>query len=195
MVAILRVNILHIDTHVCRKHLSNKENDQAGFEWGIGKVNASCIHGFALSGSHRHQLLLAKLFAKAQRNYHTLEAASAQADITTPIESNATEMTCIWEYFFPRSHPAPMVVTLPKLRRMICTGTDILNAKAQLFSILTAKNIAALKAHLRNGTGVSLRRNRPLRSNWEGQAKMHVKTNWKRVMRRPLSGSCLKILN
>jgi hypothetical protein len=45
-----------------------------------------------------------------------------------------------------------MVVTLPKLRKMICTGTEMLNANAQLLSILTAKNMSATKPHLRKGT-------------------------------------------
>lgn len=37
-----------------------------------------------------------------------------------------------------------MVVTLPNERKMICTGTEMLNAKAQLLSMLTAKNIRAM---------------------------------------------------
>lgn len=45
-----------------------------------------------------------------------------------------------------------MVVTLPNERKMMCTGTEILNAKAQLFSILTPKNMEAMNAHFRRGT-------------------------------------------
>ena len=45
-----------------------------------------------------------------------------------------------------------MVVTLPKLRRMMCTGTLMLKANAQLFSMLIMKNATAMKAHLRTGT-------------------------------------------
>lgn len=46
-----------------------------------------------------------------------------------------------------------MVVTLPKLLRMMWTGTEILKANAQLFNILTVKNKTALVTHLRKGTG------------------------------------------
>ena len=49
-------------------------------------------------------------------------------------------------------------MTLPKLRRMICAGTEILNANAQLLSILMAKNIAELVSHICSGTAVGLRR-------------------------------------
>lgn len=64
----------------------------------------------------------------------------------------------IWTgvYFFPRSHPAIIVVTLPKLRNIMCTGTDMLNANAQLFIMLTVKNRPALIHHFRNGTGDGL---------------------------------------
>ena len=58
----------------------------------------------------------------------------------------------------PRAHPAAIVVTLPKLLRMIWTGTEMLKAKAQLFSILTVKNSVALTHHFRNGTGDDLRK-------------------------------------
>jgi hypothetical protein len=39
---------------------------------------------------------------------------------------------------------------------MMCTGTLILNANAQLFNMLTAKNIAAATANFSNGTLVFL---------------------------------------
>lgn len=45
-----------------------------------------------------------------------------------------------------------MVVTLPKLLRMMWTGTEMLKAKAQLFIMLTVKNKAALTHHFRKGT-------------------------------------------
>jgi len=35
---------------------------------------------------------------------------------------------------------------------MMCTGTLMLKAKAQLFSMLMPKNMTAMKAHLRSGT-------------------------------------------
>jgi hypothetical protein len=84
--------------------------------------------------------------------------ASAQADTMTPKVKTATENTCRGVYLFPRIHPAAMVVTLPKLLRMIWTGTEMLNAKAQLFNMLTVKNSAALMHHLRKGTGDDLRK-------------------------------------
>jgi hypothetical protein len=68
----------------------------------------------------------------------------------------ATEKICIGVYFLPRSQPAAMVVTLPKLRRMMWTGTDMLNANAQLFIMLTVKKRAALIHHFRKGTGDGL---------------------------------------
>lgn len=71
----------------------------------------------------------------------------------TPNVKMATEKICKGLYFLPRSQPAAMVVTLPKLLRMMCTGTDMLNANAQLFIMLTVKNKAALTHHFRKGTG------------------------------------------
>lgn len=82
--------------------------------------------------------------------------ASAKAETITPAVRIATEKICIGVYFLPRIHPAAMVVTLPKLRRIMCTGTEMLNAKAQLFSMLTAKNNVALMHHFRKGTGDGL---------------------------------------
>jgi len=55
----------------------------------------------------------------------------------TPSVSAHTDATCTREYRLPLSQPAPMVVTLPKLRRMMCTGTLMSNANAQLLSMLT----------------------------------------------------------
>jgi len=74
----------------------------------------------------------------------TLLPASANAETNTPSVSITTLPTCNAEYLFPCNAPAAMVVTLPNERRMICTGTEMLNAKAQLLSMLTAKNIKAI---------------------------------------------------
>jgi len=74
----------------------------------------------------------------------------------TPNVNMATENTCRRVYLLPRSQPAAIVVTLPKLLRIIWTGTEILKAKAQLFIMLTVKNNAALMHHFRNGTGDAL---------------------------------------
>jgi hypothetical protein len=93
-----------------------------------------------------------------RRVYSTFDCASAQADTITPKVNIATENTCKRVYLLPRNHPAAIVVTLPKLLRMMCTGTDMLNAKAQLFIMLTVKNSAALMHHFRNGTGDDLRK-------------------------------------
>ena len=71
----------------------------------------------------------------------------------TPNVKTATEKTCKGVYFLPRIQPAIIVVTLPKLLRMMWTGTEILKANAQLFNMLTVKNKAALTHHFRNGTG------------------------------------------
>jgi hypothetical protein len=71
----------------------------------------------------------------------------------TPSVRTATEKTCKGVYLLPRNHPAAIVVTLPKLLRMMWTGTDMLKANAQLFSMLTVKNSAALTHHFLKGTG------------------------------------------
>jgi hypothetical protein len=76
----------------------------------------------------------------------------------TPTVNNATLAICTGEYFFPLNQPAAIVVTDPKLRKMICTGTLMLKAKAQLFNILTAKNMAADVHHLRIGTRDDLKK-------------------------------------
>jgi hypothetical protein len=93
---------------------------------------------------------------RLKRGEFTFDIASAKADTITPAVRKATEMICTGVYFFPRIQPAAIVVTLPKLRRMMCTGTEMLKAKAQLFSILTAKNNVALMHHFRKGTGDDL---------------------------------------
>ena len=77
---------------------------------------------------------------------------SPHALISTPTVRNITLRTCNGLYRLPRRTPATIVVTLPKLRRMICTGTLILYANAQLLSMLIPKNIAAINAHLDTGT-------------------------------------------
>jgi hypothetical protein len=66
----------------------------------------------------------------------TLLIESAQALTSTPTVRITTLVTCSFEYLFPLTTPASMVVTLPKLRKMMCTGTEMLKAKAQLFSML-----------------------------------------------------------
>lgn len=95
---------------------------------------------------------------KVQNSQHTFDCASAHADTMTPSVRTATENTCRLVYLFPRNHPAAIVVTLPKLLRMIWTGTEMLKANAQLLSMLTVKNNTALTHHFRNGTGEDLRK-------------------------------------
>ena len=82
----------------------------------------------------------------------TLRSESAHALIRTPNVSNITLTTCSKLYRLPRITPASIVVTLPKLRKMMCTGTLMSYAKAQLFSMLIAKCIVATSAHLETGT-------------------------------------------
>jgi len=61
-------------------------------------------------------------------------------------------------YRFPAtSQPTVRVVTLPKLRRMMCIGTEILKAKAQLLSMLTEKKRSAMVTRRCSGTRVGLR--------------------------------------
>jgi hypothetical protein len=124
--------------------LGDKEYKKSRFERGFRWIDV-CSVGFAL--------FLVRFDVQVVSRTLTLDEASAQADTMTPSVRMATEKICSGVYFFPRRYPAAIVVTLPKLLRMMWTGTDILNAKAQLFIILTVKNSAALIHHLRNGTG------------------------------------------
>jgi hypothetical protein len=80
--------------------------------------------------------------------------------------------------------PANIVVTLPNERKIMCTGTEMLKAKAQLLSMFMAKNMMAMYAHLRMGTSGDLR----VRVGviWEKEAARVVKMNWERVIRRPV---------
>lgn len=55
----------------------------------------------------------------------TFDRASAIAAIIIPSVSIPTLNTCILVYLFPQMKPTSMVVTLPPLRRMMCTGTEI----------------------------------------------------------------------
>lgn len=82
----------------------------------------------------------------------TLLTASAQAETNTPTVKSITLPTCSTEYLFPLIAPAIIVVTDPNDLKIICTGTEMLKAKAQLFNMLTAKNMKAIKAHLDRGT-------------------------------------------
>lgn len=103
----------------------------------------------------------------------------------TPIVRMTTLKICNREYFFPTSQPAPIVVTLPKLRRMMCTGTLMLNENAQLLSMLTAKNIAAPTIQRRIGTEGFLMNIGREGSYCEGYAESAEKMNCISVMRRP----------
>ena len=53
----------------------------------------------------------------------TMDRALLMADITIPTVRTITESTCILLYFLPMQAPINMVVMLPPLRRMMCTGT------------------------------------------------------------------------
>jgi hypothetical protein len=103
----------------------------------------------------------------------------------TPRVSTSTEMNCMTEYDFPFSQPAVMVVTLPKLRRMMWAGTLMLKAKAQLFSMLTAKNMEALVNRTRTGIAVFFRNNGGEEDDWDGYAEMATKMNCIRVIKSP----------
>lgn len=62
----------------------------------------------------------------------------------------------------------------------------MLYAKAQLFSILIPKNIAAMIVHLDSGTLGWRKVYAAPASNCVRYAKQDVKTNWKNVMTRPV---------
>ena len=105
----------------------------------------------------------------------------------TPIVSNATLKTCTRVYFLPQIQPTNIVVMLPPLRRIICTGTDIANPNAKLLSMLTVKNKKMFGSHRETGT-VGFFKNHGGREAEKccGHVKRVVITNWVKVMRRPV---------
>lgn len=140
----IAIDVLNVRAHVGGQQLCNEEYEESRFKRGlvwIG-VGGACLP--LLSSVH---------FPRNPAEVLTFDDASAQADTMTPKVRMATEKICRGEYLFPRRYPAAIVVTLPKLRSMMWTGTDMLNANAQLFNMLTVKNSTALVTHLRNGTG------------------------------------------
>ena len=60
----------------------------------------------------------------------TLDWASDIAAMMIPTVSMATLKIWIRVYRFPHMKPTSIVVTLPPLRRMICTGTEMLYPNA-----------------------------------------------------------------
>lgn len=114
----------------------------------------------------------------------TLLFASAHALVTTPTVNAATLPTCTRLYLLPHNHPTANVCTLPKLRSMICIGTEMLNANAQLFNMFTPKNRSAIKARRSRGIEVGRRRHVDGES-CVGRAKMDVRRNWLTVRSRP----------
>lgn len=68
-----------------------------------------------------------------------------------PTVSMATLKTCTGVYRFPQMYPTNMVVTLPPLRRIMWTGTEMLYPKAKLFRRLTVKKRTMLGSHRASG--------------------------------------------
>jgi hypothetical protein len=117
---------------------------------------------------------------------HTFDLASAIAAIMTPMVSIATPSICPLLYLVPQRKPTIMVVTLPPLRKMICTGTDILKPKAKLFNMFTVKNSSTLGIHRVMGTVGLLRNNGGCwAEKCAGQDSRVVIKNWTNVMSRP----------
>ena len=77
----------------------------------------------------------------------------------TPMVSMAMLKNCVLVYRFPQIQPTSIVVTLPPLRRMICTGTEMLYPKAKLLSMFTEKNSTMFGNHRMRGTARNLRKN------------------------------------
>ena len=93
---------------------------------------------------------------------------------------------CTFVYRFPHKYPTSIVITLPPLRNMMCTGTDISYPKAKLFSRLTAKNMTMFGTHRISGTFLGLRKKGGcLIEKWAGNVKRATMTNCVKVMRRP----------
>ena len=87
-------------------------------------------------------------------------------------------------------YPTTIVMTLPPLLKIMCTGTDIENPKAKLFSILTMKNMAIAGIQRIIGTALFLSifgaRDR---SRCDGKVKQNIVANWTSVTKRPLLSS------
>jgi len=66
----------------------------------------------------------------------------------------------------------------------MCTGTLILNAKAQLFSMLMLKKRKAIYPHFVMGT-LGLRRPSGESVTWDTLEVRVVKQNWRKVISRP----------
>ena len=83
---------------------------------------------------------------------------------------------------------------LPPLRRIICTGTEMLYPNAKLFSILTTKNMMILGSQRIRGMARGLTKVGGFEmEKWVGHVNKVVMTNWRKVMRRPghhFSASC-----
>lgn len=107
----------------------------------------------------------------------------------TPTVRNATEMTCSRVKRLPHSQPTRIVVTLPPLRKMMCTGTDILYPNAKLLRMLTLKKRTMFRSQRRIGMAFRLRKKGgSWRENWWGQANKRVRRNWVKVISSPKLG-------
>lgn len=88
-----------------------------------------------------------------------LACASARAAATTPAVNIMTAKIWPPEYLLPlNKYPMIMEATGPPDRRMIWSGTEILYANAQLFSILTVMKNKVYAAHDRRGIARALRK-------------------------------------
>jgi hypothetical protein len=164
--------------------LSGEEDEEAGAE-----VCAACFYCLALCMLSGDFLLYKDYGRVGYREKYTLLSASANAETNTPKVKSTTLPTWNKLNRLPCKAPASIVVTLPKERRMMWTGTEMLNAKAQLLSMFTPKNMSAMYAHLRIGTAGVLRVK--VGVIWEKEAARAVKMNWERVIRRPMDSVSL----
>ena len=99
-----------------------------------------------------------------------LASASANAAPTTPRVSKITAMICPWEYLLAlNKYPITMEATGPPERTMMCNGTEILYAKAQLFRRLIVTKKAVYTSHELSGIA------RGLRNNDRGPAELEKK--------------------
>ena len=119
-----------------------------------------------------------------------LESASANAAPTTPRVSRTTAMIWPQEYLLAlKMYPTMMDATGPPDRTMMCNGTEILYAKAQLFRRLIVTKYAVYISHERIGIARGFKNNDRGPADIErkfGDVKSAVRMNCTNVIKGPI---------
>lgn len=100
------------------------------------------------------------------------------AAMITPAVSMATENICHRLYRFPHTKPISIVVTLPPLRRMMWTGTEMSYPNTKLLRRLTVKKRNIFGSQRVSGIALGLRKKGGCEAEkWLGHVKRAVTTN------------------